>query len=102
MRIHEIAPKSDVEKEHQENWENAGVKQLWGWVNPTATARACLLAVETDNIKGCKVFNIIAPTTTQDTPSRDLARKYFPKAEILGESGVLDYGHGKEAFGLDS
>ena len=28
------------------------------------------------------VFNIVAPTTTQDTPSKDLAAKYYPNAEI--------------------
>lgn len=84
MRIHEVAPLKDVQKEHQEDWENAAVKQLWGWVNPTATARACLLAVETDKLKGCEIFNIIAPTTTQDTPSEELAKKYFPNAEIRG------------------
>jgi len=82
MRIHEVAPLKDVQKEHKEDWENLAVRQLWGWVNPTATARACLRAVETDSFKGCEIFNIIAPTTTQDTPSEELAKKYFPKAEI--------------------
>lgn len=85
MRIHEVAPLKHVQKEHQENWENAAVKQLWGWVNPGATARACLLAVESDMFKGFEVFNITAPTTTQDTPSEELAKKYFPNAEIRGD-----------------
>jgi nucleoside-diphosphate-sugar epimerase len=75
-----------VQKEHQEDWENAAVKQLWGWVNPQATARACLLAVErSDNFEGCQVFNIVAPTTTQETPSEELAKKYYPGAEIRGD-----------------
>lgn len=82
MRIHEVAPLAEVRKEHEEDWDNAGVKQLWGWVSPAATARACLLAVETDKLKGCEVFNIIAPNTTQSTPSKELAQKYYPKAEI--------------------
>lgn len=29
LRIHEVAPKKDVLQEHKENWEEAGVKQLW-------------------------------------------------------------------------
>ncbi|KUJ07896.1 putative UDP-galactose 4-epimerase [Mollisia scopiformis] len=82
LRIHEVAPLKDVQKEHQENWDKAAVMQLWGWVNPEATARACLLAVETDKVKGCEIFNIIAPTMTQETSSQELAKKYFPKAEI--------------------
>jgi nucleoside-diphosphate-sugar epimerase len=45
-------------------------------------ARACLLSVETDKLKGCQVFNIVANTTTQKTASRDLARKYVPEAEL--------------------
>ncbi|KAF8859162.1 hypothetical protein BDZ45DRAFT_714170 [Acephala macrosclerotiorum] len=63
VRIHEVAPLNDVQKGHQEDWENAG----------------------TDKVKGCEGFNIIAPTTTQDTSSQDLAKKYFPKAHILGD-----------------
>lgn len=86
LRIHEVAPLKDVQKEHEENWEQSAVKQLWGWVNPQATARACLLAVEkSDNFEGAEIFNIVAPTTTQDTPSKELAKKYFPNTEIRGD-----------------
>jgi len=85
LRIHEVAPLKDVQKEHKEDWDNAAVKQLFGWVNPVATARACLLAVTTDKVKGCEIFNVIADTTTQETPSRELAKKYFPEAEIKGD-----------------
>lgn len=82
LRIHEVAALKDVQKEHQEDWENIAVKQLWGWVHPQATARACLAAVEkSDNWKGAEVFNVVAPTTTQETPSVALAKKYYPKAE---------------------
>lgn len=49
LRIHEVAPLKDVQKEHKEDPEN-GVKQLWGWVSPVATARACVLSV-TNNKK---------------------------------------------------
>ncbi|KAJ9498190.1 hypothetical protein H2202_006341 [Exophiala xenobiotica] len=87
LRIHEVAPRKDVQKEHKEDWDQAGVKQLWGWVNPVATARACLAGVESDKFKGCEIFNIHAKTTAQDTPSRDLAKKYFPNAEIKGDWG---------------
>lgn len=86
MRIHQVAPLKDVQREHREDWENAAVKQLWGWVSPEATARACLLAVEkSDRINGFEVFNISSPTTTQDCPSEELARKYYPRAQIRGD-----------------
>jgi len=85
LRLHEVLPKKEVAQKHADAWEEKGVKQLWGWVSPTATARACLMAVETDKVKGCEIFNIIAPTTTQSTPSKELAQKYFPEAKIRGE-----------------
>ncbi|KAL2841871.1 hypothetical protein BJY01DRAFT_256921 [Aspergillus pseudoustus] len=86
LRIHEVAPLKDVQKEHSEDWEASAVRQLWGWVHPEAVARACLLAVEkAENLKGCQVLNIVAPTTTQDTASRDLAQKHYPNAEIRGD-----------------
>lgn len=86
LRIHEVAPLAEVEKEHREKWEESGVRQLWGWVNPRAVARACLLAVEkSENIKGCEVINIVSPTTTQSISSEELARKYFPQTEIRSD-----------------
>ena len=94
LRIHEVATRKEVREEHEGNWEGSGVKQLWGWVHPQATARACLLAVEkADNFQGCEVFNIHARTTAQDTPSKELAQKYYPKTKILGE-----WGNTNEAF----
>lgn len=87
LRIHEVAPLEAVRQEHKENWDEAAVKQLWGWVNPEATARACLRGVDSDKFRGCEVFNIIAPSTTQDTPSKELAKKYFPNADIKGNWG---------------
>lgn len=87
LRIHEVAPLKDVQKEHERNWDEAAVKQLWGWVHPNAVARACLLAIErSERLGGCQIFNIIAPTTTQqETASEELARKFYPEAEIRGD-----------------
>lgn len=86
LRIHQVEPRKTVQKEHEEQWDSSAVRQLWGWVNPEATARACLLAVEkSEAVNGFGVFNIIAPNTTQSTSSRELAKKYFPNAEIRGE-----------------
>ncbi|RYP88168.1 hypothetical protein DL770_004673 [Monosporascus sp. CRB-9-2] len=86
LRIHEVEQRGPVKQEHAENWKDAAVKQLWGWVSPAATARACLLAVTNPRFEGCQIFNIVAPDTTQDdTPSEELARKYYPDAEIRGD-----------------
>ncbi|RYP37331.1 hypothetical protein DL767_002974 [Monosporascus sp. MG133] len=86
LRIHEVEQRGPVKQEHAENWKDAAVRQLWGWVNPAATARACLLAVTNPRFEGCQIFNIVAPDTTQDdTPSEELARKHYPDAEIRGD-----------------
>jgi nucleoside-diphosphate-sugar epimerase len=86
LRIHEVATRESVKKEHASDWEGAGVDQLWGWVSPEATARACLAALEKwDNYEGMEVFNIHAPTTAQDTPSEELAKKHYPNVPIKGD-----------------
>lgn len=87
LRIHEVETRANVLKEHKDNWQDAGVKQLWGWVNPVATARACLAGVtNSDRWEGCEIFNIIAPTTTlDDTTSGELAKKYYPDTELRGD-----------------
>ena len=86
LRIHEALPLKDVQNEHREKWEESAVRQLWGWVRPEAVARACLMAVENANkVNGFELFNIVAPTTTQDTPSEELAKKYYPNAKIKGD-----------------
>lgn len=33
------------------------------------------------------VFNIVAPTTTQDTPSEELAKKHYPDVPVRGLQG---------------
>ncbi|KAI1141454.1 putative UDP-galactose 4-epimerase [Hypoxylon sp. FL0543] len=93
LRIHEVAGRKPVHDEHIENWQDAGVKQLWGWVSPVATARACLLAVTSEDKNGfkegtCEIFNIVAPDTAQETPSAELAKKYYPGTELrnVGQS----------------
>ena len=86
LRIHEVENRPAVLEEHRENWDEAAVKQLWGWVNPVATARACLLSVrDAGSFEGCQVFNIIAPDTTLETPSAELARRYYPDTELRGD-----------------
>ena len=51
---------------------------------------ACLLAVErADNFEGAWIFDVHASDTTQEMPSKELAKKYFPDAEARpGLQGV--------------
>ncbi|KAK7189608.1 hypothetical protein PSPO01_04611 [Paraphaeosphaeria sporulosa] len=70
LRIHQVAPKKDIQKEYEENWDTAAVGQLWAWVDPTEVARASLLSVEK------------ADSETQEMASAELAKKYYPEAEV--------------------
>lgn len=51
VRIHQVEPRKTVQKEHAEIAES-GIKQLWGWVSPEATARACILSLESKKFEG--------------------------------------------------
>lgn len=93
LRIHEVASRQYVRDEHARLWDETAVKQLFGWVHPNATARACLAAIEnSDNFNGFEIFNIHAKTTAQDIPSRELAQKYFPGAKIAEDWGKTNEG----------
>ena len=57
--------------------------QLWAYTLLREASRACLLALTVD-FTGHEVFFITAPRTAANTPSLDLARKYYPLSEIRG------------------
>ena len=59
-------------------------KQLWGYVEFQAVARACLLAVTTD-LGGHEVFYIVAPDTMSDTASLTLAADTYPEVPVRGD-----------------
>jgi len=82
LRIHEVSPLEEIEREEEED-----ARQLWAWVSPTATARACLAGIEApeDAFKGHERFYITAPTTIRKEPSLELAKKWFPDVPIKGD-----------------
>jgi len=80
FRIHEVSPLKDIERTEEED-----ARQLWAWVNPTATARACLLGVTGGKFEGHERFYVVAPTTVKREPSLELAKKWFPDVPIKGD-----------------
>jgi len=65
--------------------ENAqGAKQLWAYTRFDAAAQACLLSLMAD-FDGHEVFYIVAPDTTVDENSRQLAARHFPDVPIRGD-----------------
>jgi UDP-glucose 4-epimerase len=61
----------------------ARAPQLWAYTLLREASRACLLALTVD-FTGHEVFFITAPRTAANTPSLDLARKYYPLSEVRG------------------
>ena len=59
-------------------------KHLWAYTLYDAAARACLMSLEAD-YKGHEVFYIVAPDTTFDMPTKDLAAQFFPNVPITGD-----------------
>lgn len=59
-------------------------KHLWAYTRFDAAAEACLLSL-TAPFKGHEVFYIVAPDTTVDEPSLELARRHFPDVPIRGD-----------------
>ncbi len=59
-------------------------RNLWGYVDIVACARACRLSIEAD-YRGHEVFYIVAPNTYSPTPTLELAQQYYPLVPIRGD-----------------
>jgi UDP-glucose 4-epimerase len=59
-------------------------KHLWGYTLYDAAARACLLSL-TAAYQGHEAFYVVAPDTTIDVPSLELAKRFFPGVRIQGD-----------------
>lgn len=83
LRFHWVLPSREVAIERYKNRTDVN-KHLWAWVHANAAARACLLGVE-PGFRGHEVFYIVGPETVSDTPSLELAARYFPDVPIRGD-----------------
>ena len=57
-----------------------GTGALWSYIDVRDAARACRLALETD-FAGHQAFNICAPDTIMDMPTRELVQRYLPQVK---------------------
>ena len=65
-----------------------GTGSLWSYIDARDAARACRLALEAD-FDGHQAFNICAPLTIMNTPTRELIARYLPQVKDL-RSGLDD------------
>ncbi|MGQ0600502.1 MAG: NAD-dependent epimerase/dehydratase family protein [Anaerolineales bacterium] len=82
LRFHWVVERAMAAEVFEPRPETA--KQLWAYTRPEAAARACLLGVTAD-FKGHEVFYIVAPDTVTDTPSLELAQRFFPHVPVRGD-----------------
>jgi nucleoside-diphosphate-sugar epimerase len=69
-----------------------GTGALWSYIDARDAARACRLALEAE-FGGHQAFNICAPSTIMDTPTRELIARYLPRVTDL-RSGLDDRSNG--------
>ena len=61
-----------------------GTGALWSYIDVRDAARACRLAIEAD-FAGHEAFNICAPDTIMDIPTRELVSRYLAQVKDLRE-----------------
>ncbi len=66
-------------------------KHLWAYTLTEAAARACIQALDAP-FTGHEVFYIVAPDSVMETPSLELAERFFPGLPIKGDlSGTRSF-----------
>jgi nucleoside-diphosphate-sugar epimerase len=78
--------------ERKKNALARGTGALWSYIDARDAARACRLALEAE-FGGDQAFNICAPSTLMDTPTRELIARYLPRVTDL-RNGLDDCGSG--------
>jgi nucleoside-diphosphate-sugar epimerase len=59
-----------------------GTGALWSYIDARDAARACRLALEAD-FSGHQTFNICAPDTIMDMPTRELIERFLPQVKAV-------------------
>ena len=84
LRFHWVVDSKSIAAKNFNVPDQKTAMHLWAYAAREAAARACLLATE-DRFKGHEVFYIVAPDTTSDIPSLELAATYYPSVPIRGD-----------------
>ena len=84
MRFHWVVPDRAKAAQAFGHASADVAKHLWAYTLFDAAARACLLSLNAP-FEGHEAFYIVAPDTTVDVPSLELAQKFFPNVPIRGD-----------------
>lgn len=102
LRFHWVTPERPSSAIDDPRRQQSLARQLWGYTKLEAAARSCLDVLDAQYL-GHEAFFIVAPDTMMAEPTLDLARRYFPEAELRGEaagtSGLYDCGKAQRLLG---
>jgi UDP-glucose 4-epimerase len=84
LRFHGVVPDRSAMMRGDMTKGDRHAKHVWGYTRSRAAARACLLGVTAD-FQGHEAIYIVAPDTTMDVTSLELAREFFPDVPIRGD-----------------
>ena len=84
LRLHGVVENRGATAEWLGLADRVVEKQLWGYTEREAAARAFLRAA-TAEFGGHEVFYIVAPRTMAVTPSLELAAEHYPEVPIRGD-----------------
>jgi nucleoside-diphosphate-sugar epimerase len=84
LRFHWVLPDRATAVQINSSLDGISPRHLWGYARLHAAARACMLAL-TANFSGHETFYIVAPDTTMELPSLELAQRFFPTVPVRGD-----------------
>jgi nucleoside-diphosphate-sugar epimerase len=92
--------------ERKKNPLARGAGALWSYIDARDAARACRLALEA-NLSGHQIFNIAAPHSLVDIPTRELVGRYLPQVRDLragldGQSSGYSVTKAKNVLGFEA
>jgi nucleoside-diphosphate-sugar epimerase len=87
-----------LERRKDPLWRGTGA--LWSYIDVRDAAAACRLAVERD-FSGHEAFNICAPKTIMQEPTRELVERYLPHVKLI-KSGLKENWCGYDAGKAES
>jgi len=84
LRFHWVVPGRAKAAEAYDQADDEVNTHLWAYTLFEAAARAALKSLEA-SFTGHEVFYIVAPNTTAEVPSLELAQRFFPGVPIRGD-----------------
>jgi nucleoside-diphosphate-sugar epimerase len=84
IRFHWVVPDKATAAENFNDPRPDNAKHLWGYTLREPAAQACLLAIG-GKFSGHEVFYIVAPDTTHELASLELAARYHPAVPVRGD-----------------